>query len=70
MYLWNLDFDGPLSLTSCNNYYGLIMIKHFSKWLELVSLLDHSNEITTYAFLDWVFTRFDVPIEILIHLEI
>jgi hypothetical protein len=42
------------------------MIEHFSKWLELVSLLDYSNVGTTYAFLNRMFSRFGVPIEVLI----
>ncbi len=36
-------------------------IEHFSKWLELVSLLNHINEGVAYAFLDWVLNRFGVP---------
>jgi hypothetical protein len=42
------------------------MIEHFSKWLELVSLLDYSNVGTTYAFFNRMFSRFGVPIEVLI----
>ncbi len=40
------------------------MIKLFLKWLKLVSLLIGMNERPTYAFLDMVFSRFGVPIEI------
>ncbi len=36
------------------------MIEHFSKWLELVLLLDHSSEGVTYAFLDRILSRFGV----------
>jgi hypothetical protein len=43
------------------------MIEHFSKWLELVPLSNRSNEKTTYAFLDMVFNRFGVPVEVLIN---
>jgi hypothetical protein len=42
------------------------MIKHFLKWLELVPLLDHNNEGVAYAFLDKVFNRFGVLVEIFI----
>jgi hypothetical protein len=41
------------------------MIEHFSKWLELVPLLDCSSEITTYAFLDKIFSRFGALADIL-----
>jgi hypothetical protein len=40
------------------------MIEHFSKWLELVPMLDHNNERVAYAFLDRVFWRFGAPIEV------
>jgi hypothetical protein len=43
------------------------MIKHFSKWLELIPLLDHSNEGPTYAFLDKVFNRFGAIVEVFIN---
>jgi hypothetical protein len=33
------------------------MIKQFSKWLELVPLLNHHNGVT-YAFLDKMFSKF------------
>jgi hypothetical protein len=43
------------------------MIEHFSKWLELVPMLDHNNEGIAYAFLDRVFWRFKVPVEVFIN---
>jgi hypothetical protein len=42
------------------------MIEHFSKWLELVLLLDHSNERAAYAFLDRMFNRFGALTKVLI----
>jgi len=42
------------------------MIEHFSKWLKLVPLLDCNNEGVVYAFLDRVFSRFGIVIEIFI----
>jgi transposase-like protein len=43
------------------------MIEHFSKWLELVSLLDHirSNERATYAFLNRALSRFEALAKVL-----
>jgi len=63
-----MDFPiiNPLNLTFLHNRYVLVMIEHFSKWLELVPLLDRSCEGTTYTFLDRVLSRFGAPIEILI----
>jgi hypothetical protein len=40
------------------------MIEHFSKWLEVVPLSDHSSERATYAFLDKVLSRFGVLAEV------
>ncbi len=65
-YRWSLDFAGPLKLTPRHNRYVLVMIEHFSKWLELVPFLDHSNEKITYAFLDMIFKRFGALVKILI----
>jgi hypothetical protein len=42
------------------------MIEHFSKWLELVPLLDYNSERATYAFLDKARSRFRAPIEVFI----
>jgi hypothetical protein len=42
------------------------MIKHFSKWLEVVLSPDWSNEGATYTFLDRIFNRSSVPVEVLI----
>jgi hypothetical protein len=42
------------------------MIEHFSKWLELVPLLDHSSEKETYVFLDRVLSRFGAPTKVFI----
>jgi len=44
--------------------YILFMNKLFLKWFKLVSLLIGSNERPTYAFLNMVFSKFGVPIEI------
>jgi hypothetical protein len=41
------------------------MIKHFSKWLELVPLPDHNSEGTAYAFLDNMFNNFSVSTKVL-----
>jgi hypothetical protein len=42
------------------------MIEYFSKWLELVPLLDSNSEGATYAFLDMARSRFRAPVEVFI----
>jgi hypothetical protein len=65
-YHWNLDFTGPLPLIVRHNRYMLVMVKHFSKWIELVPSPDKSNEGVAYAFLDRVFNHFCAIVEVLI----
>ena len=37
-YRWSLDFAGPLRATKRGAKYVLVMVEHFSKWIELVAL--------------------------------
>jgi hemoglobin-like flavoprotein len=50
-----------------HNQYVFVMIENFSKWLELVPLLDHSNEGATNAFLDKMFNKFGALVEVFIN---
>jgi hypothetical protein len=65
-YRWSLDFARPLPVTPRYNKYVLVMIKHFSKWIELVALPDKFNEGAAYSFLDRVLSRFGALTEVLI----
>jgi hypothetical protein len=64
-YRWGLDFAGPLPLTIRHNRYVLVMVEHFSKWIELVPSLDKSSEGVAYAFLDRVSSHFGALAEVL-----
>jgi hypothetical protein len=64
-YRWSLDFAGPLLVTPRHNKYVLVMIEHFSKWIELVALPDKFSEGAAYSFLDRVLSRFGAPAEVL-----
>ena len=64
-YRWSLDFAGPLPITKRHNKYVLVMIEHFSKWIELVALPDKFSERVAYAFLNRVLSRFGAPSEVL-----
>jgi hypothetical protein len=63
-----------ITWTLCGIFFSPIMchslvhmpIEHFSKWLELVPLLDHISEGVAYAFLDRVLNRFGAPFKVLI----
>jgi hypothetical protein len=64
-YHWSLDFAGPLVVTSRGAKYVLVMVEHFSKWIELVALSQNSAELAVAAFLDRVLARFGAPAEVL-----
>jgi hypothetical protein len=65
-YRWSLDFAGPLPVTPRYNKYVLVMIEHFSKWIELVALPDKFSEGATYSFLDRILSRFGALAGVLI----
>ncbi len=46
-YRWSCDLAGELPQTSRGNVYIMIMIEHFSKWVELVALPDKSSHNTS-----------------------
>jgi hypothetical protein len=64
-YRWSLYFAGPLLVTPRYNKYVLVMIEHFSKWIELVALPGKFSEGAAYLFLDRVLSRFGTPAEVL-----
>jgi hypothetical protein len=64
-YRWSLDFAWPLPVTPRHNKYVLVMIEHFSTWIELVALPDKFSEGATYSFLDRVLSCFGALAEIL-----
>ncbi len=57
-YHWSCDLAGELPQTSRGNVYIMIMIEHFSKWVELVALPDKSSHNTSQTFLQQVLSRF------------
>ncbi len=52
-WIWSCDIINTFWLWSSN-----------SKWLELVPLLNHNKEGTTYTFFDRVFSRFGILVEV------
>jgi transposase-like protein len=47
------------------NRYVLMMVEHFSKWIELVPSPDKSSEGVAYAFLDRVLSHFGALAKVL-----
>jgi hypothetical protein len=65
-YQWSCDLAGELPQSSRGNVYIKIMIKHFSKWVELVALPDKSSHNTNQAFLQQVLSRFGLVLSTLL----
>jgi hypothetical protein len=64
-YRWSLDFARSLPLMVQHNKYVLVMVEHFSKWIELVPSPDKSSKGIAYAIHDRVFSHFGAPVEVL-----
>jgi len=65
-YRWSCDLAGELPPKHLGgNVYIMIMIEHFSKWIELVALPDKSSRSTSQAFLQQVLSRFGACAECL-----
>jgi hypothetical protein len=65
-YQWSLDFTKPFPLIMWYNSCVLVMVEHFSKWIELMLSHNKSNERVAYAFLDQILNQFRAAIEVLI----
>ena len=56
---------GPFPLSRTGQRYVLVMIEHFSKWVELVTMPRKESKFTAAAFLHRVLTMFGAPAEVL-----
>jgi hypothetical protein len=65
-YCWSCDLVGELPQTFKGNVYIMILIEHFSKWVELIGLPNKSLHNTSKAFLQQVLSRFRACVECLI----
>jgi transposase-like protein len=64
MYRWGVDLLGDLHETTRGNKYVMIMIEHFSKWIEIAALPSKESQYTAQAFLERVVSRFGAPAEV------
>ena len=65
-YRWSCDLAGPLPTTKGTNYrFIMVMIEHFSKWIELVALQQKTARCTAVAFKENVLSRSGAPAECL-----
>ena len=64
-YRWSLDFVGPLVVTPRRVKYVMMMVEHFSKWIELVAQRQNSSELAAMVFFDRLVARFGALAEVL-----
>jgi hypothetical protein len=64
-YWWSCDLAKELPQTSKGNVYIMIMIKHFLKWVELVTFSDKSSHSTSQTFLQQILSRFGACVKCL-----
>ena len=64
MYRWGVDLAGPFKVTVRGNAYVMVMIEHFSKWIELAALPAKTSQHTAEALMDRVICRFGAPAEV------
>lgn len=65
MYRWGVDLLGPLKCTQRGNIYIMVMVEHFTKWIELAALPSKESQVTAAALLDKVISRYGAPAEVL-----
>ena len=56
-----IDFIGPLPVTSKNNKYCLTIVDPFSKWVEALPCKNNTAATTARLLFDHVFSRFGLP---------
>ena len=63
---WDIDFVGPIELSSHGKSYILVYTDYATKWVE-TQAMTHARDQKVVDFLyECIFTRFGVPIEIFI----
>ena len=63
-YRWSVDLAGPFPLSEYGNYYIMVMIEHFSKWVEVVTIPTKESCETSRVFRHYVLCRYGAPTEV------
>ena len=63
-YRFSVDSAGPLRPTKKGHEYVVIIVEHFSKWIELVPLVSLDAASTAAAFHERVLARYGAPVEV------
>eukprot|EP00873_Tetraselmis_striata_P002647 jgi/Tetstr1/422911/TSEL_013692.t1 len=63
-YRFSVDSAGPLPTSSEGHKYVIVIVEHFSKWIELVPVRDLEATTTAKAFHERVLARYGAPVEV------
>ena len=64
-YRWSCDMAGPFPESARGNVYILVMIEHFSKWIEIAAVPSKETDVVAEAFKEHVLCRYGAPAEVL-----
>ena len=64
-YCLLVDLAGPFPQSDYGNYYIMVMIEHFSKWVEVVAIPSKESCKTAGIFRQYVLCRYRARAEIL-----
>ena len=62
---WSVDLGGPFPLSEYENDYIMVMIEHFSKWVEVVAIPTKESCETVRVFRQYVLCRYGARAEVL-----
>ena len=62
---WSVDLEGLFTQSEYGNYYIIVMIEHFSKWVEVVAIPSKESCETARVFRQYVLCRCGAPAEVL-----
>eukprot|EP00873_Tetraselmis_striata_P008292 jgi/Tetstr1/428556/TSEL_018550.t1 len=63
-YRFSVDSAGPLPTSSEGHKYVIVIVEHFSKWIELVPVRDLEASTTAKALHQRVLARYGAPVEV------
>ena len=64
-HLWTADLAGSFPQSEYGNYYIMVMIEHFSKWVEVVTFPSEESNKTARVFLQYVLFRYGALAKVL-----
>ena len=63
-YRFSVDSAGPFRPSQGGYKYVIIIVEHFSKWIELAPVVDLNPDATAATFMERVLARYGAPVEV------